>query len=414
MAVPLKNQSWLQDPQLQAMMAHFAAHGEELRFVGGCVRDALLGLSVHDVDMATTALPEKTLALLAELHIKTLPTGLAHGTITAMFGGWQVEITSLRRDVACDGRHAEVAFGRDWEADACRRDFTINALYCDAEGKISDYHHGLADIKAGRVRFIGDPAQRIAEDGLRILRFFRFWSRFSKTHADSAALAACADHALMLEGLSAERIHKEMTLLLETPRAEAALRLMRSALLENSVWGTTLALEVLHWLRLLEQELGAAPDWTLAASALLSHMPRQTPPIITRWKCSKKQASTLKQLLGAPPVASMDFITAKTTIRHAGREVFSQIVLLQWAMEASEYQTTACPHADVYRSMLALARSWVVPDFPVTGEDLLAIGMEAGKPLGQTLKRLEQRWEHSDFSLSKEALLKAIAASGCA
>jgi len=217
---------WMTAAGTRAVLAALQAEGAAARFAGGAVRDAVLGRDAADVDIATTGRPEDNVRLLERAGLRVIPTGLAHGTITALAGGHAFEVTTLRVDVETFGRRARVAFTEDWSADAARRDFTMNALYADPEGQVWDPTGGLADLAAGRVRFVGEPAARIAEDYLRILRFFRFLAWFGRAPADSAALAACAEGAKGLDGLSGERIAQELLKLLAAPDPLPALRLM--------------------------------------------------------------------------------------------------------------------------------------------------------------------------------------------
>ena len=224
--VTLPDADWRRRPGLAALIAALGGP-EEARLVGGAVRDGLMGLPVSDIDVATRLLPDDVMARLKAARIKAVPTGLAHGTVTAVTEGGPVEVTTLRRDVATDGRHAKVVFSNDWQEDASRRDFTMNALYADpVSGEVFDWFGGLADLEARRVRFIGDPLTRIAEDHLRILRFFRFHARFGKGPADGPSLTACTTRANDLMALSRERIAAELLKLLAAPQPAPAVRLM--------------------------------------------------------------------------------------------------------------------------------------------------------------------------------------------
>src|ERR671918_1688541 len=215
-ARPLAGQAWLCAPASRTVLAALEANGCPARFVGGCVRDGLLGLpdTEREIDLATPELPEQVIRLLEAAGLPAIETGRAHGTVTTLADGRRFEITTLRRDVACDGRHAEVAFTDDFRIDAARRDFTINAMSCDGEGRLFDYFGGRPDLSAGRVRFVGPAAQRIAEDFLRILRFFRFLAHYGRLPADAEALQACADAAPQIAKLSGERVQAEMRKLL--------------------------------------------------------------------------------------------------------------------------------------------------------------------------------------------------------
>src|SRR5580658_5327355 len=223
-------QPWIQEPATQAVLAALSRARIAARFVGGCVRDALLKRAIADIDLATPARPEAVMAALDKAGIKAVPTGIAHGTVTAVVNSpgplRHFEITTLRRDVETDGRHARVAFDADWAADAARRDFTINAIFLSPDGAIDDPTGGLADLRARRVRFVGDPATRIAEDVLRILRYYRFEARFGSGDGDPAARAACRALAHLLPNLSAERVAQELVRLLEAADPGRALAMM--------------------------------------------------------------------------------------------------------------------------------------------------------------------------------------------
>src|SRR5215469_14329244 len=225
----IEPQPWMTEPATRDVLAALAVGGAEARFVGGSVRDALLGREIEDIDIATPALPEQVIELLQKRGIKVVPTGLAHGTVTAIAGSPErhFEITTLRRDVETYGRRARVAFDADWAADAARRDFTINAIFLDPDGTLHDPVGGLADLRAHRVRFVGDPATRIAEDVLRILRYYRFEARFGTGEGDPGARAACRAAASLLPNLSAERVVQELVRLLETPDPVPALQMMQ-------------------------------------------------------------------------------------------------------------------------------------------------------------------------------------------
>ncbi len=219
--------AWLAEPATRRLLAALTAAGIEARFVGGCVRDALLDIEAGDIDLATPARPEAVIAALGAARIKALPTGVAHGTVTAIISPRTFEITTLRRDVETDGRHAVVAFGAGWDEDAARRDFTINAIYLSADGTLDDPVGGIADLAANRVRFVGDPAARIAEDVLRILRYYRFEARFGDGAGDAAARAACRAAVSTLPTLSAERVSREMMRLLASQNPVRVLKMMQ-------------------------------------------------------------------------------------------------------------------------------------------------------------------------------------------
>jgi poly(A) polymerase len=403
---PLAAQPWLTMPASRQVLTALAAGGRPARFVGGCVRDALLGLAQagQDLDLATPERPEQIMARLAAAGLPALPIGLAHGTVATVVDGTRFEITTLRRDVACDGRHAEVEFTDDFEADAARRDFTINAMSCDAAGRLFDYFGGRADLAAGRVRFIGEAAARVREDYLRILRFFRFFARYGRPPADPEALAACAAAASELARLSGERIGAEMLKLLAAADPVPALRLMAAHGILPMVLPPVVALERLE--RLLARVPDAAPLLRLAA---LLRPPPAAPAapaqVATRWRLSKRQAAQLAVLAEAPPVA-LDAPPAEQRQRlyRLGAETFADLARLA----AAEPAAFAAADAARLAAALAAAAVWQAPRLPVTGDDLRARGVPAGPALGRLLAALEAWWLAEDMQPPRAACLAQL------
>jgi poly(A) polymerase len=394
--------AWLDAPATQALVRAFAPHPGSLRFVGGCVRDALVGRTGGDVDAATTLLPEAVMALLEAAGLRALPTGLAHGTVTALAAGAAFEITTLRRDVATDGRHATVAFTDDWQADAARRDFTMNALYLSPEGQLYDYTGGEADLRAGRVRFIGEPAARIAEDTLRILRFFRFHAHYGTGEADRAALAACREQAAKLEGLSAERVQHELLKLLAAPRAASAVGLMAQAGLWPHVLGGGALEEGAPTLAQLEAAPALpSPQTKLCLLSLLAGVAPDA--LAERLKLPVAFRRELVALAGLQAAINpgLEEAAQKRLMRRHTPARFVQAVALAMALSPQ--------HEAAFAPMLALAAQWQPPVFPLSGEDLRARGMEEGKTLGNVLAALEEAWEASGYQLSREELLARLA-----
>jgi poly(A) polymerase len=385
----LSPQPWM-DSSCARVFDAIAAAGGEARYVGGCVRDALLGRSGGDVDIACTLHPERVMDALAAADIKAIPTGIAHGTVTAICQSKPYEITTLRRDEYCDGRHAEVRFTDDWQEDAARRDFTMNALYANADGTIYDYFGGIEDARNGQVRFIGDAAQRIHEDGLRILRFFRFFAHYGQWPMDSHAVVACAAHATMLTRLSGERIQAEMFKLLSSQQAPQVLEVMQA---QGILAPTALPAPNLAVLGRLNTS-----DSILRLAALLQG--GDTEAVLQRWKLSNADKSRLRALanadLGAP--AHWDEWEQKKMLRALGRGRFDDWVRLAMAVH---------PQQDL-QALLALAAHWQLPLFPVSGRDLLQKGVPQGKPLGDTLQRLEAEWEAAHYQPDKADLLSRI------
>ncbi|MDX2095753.1 MAG: CCA tRNA nucleotidyltransferase [Alphaproteobacteria bacterium] len=385
MSVP----SWIEWPQTQALIAAYKALPEALRFVGGCVRDSLLGLNVSDIDCATTLLPEHTMALLERAGIRAIPTGIAHGTITALIDGQHFEITTLRKDMACDGRHAEVAFTDDWQQDAQRRDFTMNALYMSASGELFDAVGGREDALAGRVRFIGDADDRIAEDALRILRFFRFYARFGKGAPDSAALVACVRAKKMIAGLSGERLQQEMLKLLAIPGSHTTLELMR----EQGVLQEILGFDITSTAPF--SRLENVPAYVKLRLAVCA--PDQLEALCERLRLSRDMQKTLHTLLFYCGAITSDSREQKKLIRKIGAEHFIWLAVCDAALSGGDYSPA-----------IALARAWEPPIFPIGGHDLIAAGITPGKALGAQLSALEEAWEKSDYMLSKDALLALL------
>ncbi len=351
------------------------------RYVGGAVRDTLLGVPVHDVDIATRLAPQVVLDRLAAAGIRPVPTGFAHGTITAVLHSGPVEVTTLRRDVATDGRHAIVAFTEDWQEDASRRDFTINALYADpASGAVFDYFGGLDDLAARRVRFIGDPLRRIAEDHLRILRFFRFLARFGDA-PDPAGLRACTVRANDLMTLSRERVADEVLKLLVAGHAQAVVRQMLKAgifapvLPEISVAGA----DRLERVAGREAAASVAPDPIRRLAALLPDDPDIGDAVGARLKLSNAARKRLVLALDAAPAGP-----PRALAYRLGREGAIDRLFLHQDDEAA-------------RAGHAAILDWVPPRLPISGGSLVARGIVKGPVVARTLRAIEDQWMAEDF-----------------
>lgn len=371
----LSQAEWPRRAGLAALTAALGA--QNIRWVGGAVRDSLLGAGVHDVDCATLLTPDLVIDRCRAAGIRTVPTGIEHGTVTAILKDGPVEITTLRRDVATDGRRATIAFAADWREDAARRDFTINALYAHPETlEIADFFGGLADLEVRRVRFIGDARERIAEDHLRILRYFRFQARFG-AELDAAAESACAELAHTLKGLSRERIAAELLALLALPDPHPTLERMRA----NGVLGVILpeacAAQLAALARLIAAEAGQgfAPDPVRRLAALLPPSPDVAETVAARLRLSKAQRNRL----------------VSAAERNAG--------------------DAADPHALAYRLTVPLAidrllltgadarglREWSAPVFPLKGGAIVARGVSAGPDVARILQQVESRWVAEGF-----------------
>lgn len=412
----LTPQPWMQSEASRTVIGVLEREGGEARFVGGCVRDALLGRPVKDIDIACTHTPKQGMALLEKAGIRTFPTGLAHGTITAVCDDPdslnRFEITTLRKDVACDGRHAEVAFTDDWQEDAARRDFTMNALYASIDGTLFDYFGGVEDARHGRVKFIGDAKQRIGEDALRILRFFRFFAHYGTLPMDEEGIAACAALADSLEQLSGERIQAEMFKLLISDHAADVLAAMEANAVLPPI-GLKLAKQALAALDLMpqiEMDAGQKADPVRRLALLLRQNPQpdeHARQVASRWKFSNANAERLKALV-TPSLAGMETwhqSALKRTIRRAGGKGFADMAMVAWAEYLVRHADKQRDAREIFAPMVSLAENWPVPEFPLKGRDLKAIGVPEGPRMGQLLAELESYWEEQDYYPNREALL---------
>ena len=388
MGMSLPDAAWRTRPGLAALTAVLGSASAQSRFVGGAVRDTLLGLTpadtgAIDIDIATSLPPQEVLERLEDARIRAVPTGLAHGTITAVTEGGTVEITTLRRDVATDGRHATIAYTDDWREDAARRDFTINALYADpVSGEIFDYFGGLDDLSAGRVRFIGDPLQRIAEDHLRILRFFRFHARFG-SEIDDAGLEACTARANDLMALSRERIAAELLKLLVAARAVAVIALM----VERGIWRAVLpeidADGVAQLAALVDHEdaAGIAPDPIRRLAALIPA--RDGDVVAARLKLSntnRKRVVAATQGIGDEGPRALAY-------RHGVAGAIDRLLIAG---------ADVAPIAD-----------WSPPAFPISGGALVERGLRKGPDVAAMRRRIETQWIAEGFP--DQARVDAIA-----
>ena len=398
---------WLDWPETQVLVAAFAPRGDVLRFVGGAVRDALLGRSVKDVDAATILQPDEVMALLAAANLQAIPTGLKHGTVTGLVNGRPFEITTLRRDTACDGRHAEVEYTADWQQDAARRDFTMNAMYLSPQGELFDYFGGREDARAGRVRFIGDAQARVREDYLRILRFYRFHAHYGSGLPDSAGLKACAEAAEMLSGISGERVQAELLKLLAAARPSETLEVMQSDGVLSRALEVPLA-DVVLFARLENIEvLGVEPllpEVKLAGFAVCA----EGDALAALMQISKRLRLPLrveKSLRAWLPFfqgmqRGLPLPEQKHLLRLLGGAAFSALVQVRWAAGEDEIAAKS-----PYMAMLKLAREWQPPLFPVKGADLMEAGIPPGRIMGDVLRQLQEAWERADYALSREELL---------
>jgi poly(A) polymerase len=383
----LPEAAWRTRAGMPRLLRTLGASKGETRFVGGCVRDSLLKLEVNDVDLATRLPPEQVIARLAKAKIKAVPTGLAHGTVTAVVNGAPVEVTTLRRDVATDGRRATIAYTEDWREDAARRDFTINALLADpVSGEIFDYFGGVQDLKRRRVKFIGDPLTRIAEDHLRILRFFRFHAKFGAGAPDPAGLDACASRANDLMALSRERIADELLKLLALPDPTPTTELMIARGILKPVLPEIDNARRLGALIKAEQAAGIAPEPVRRLAALLPPDPEIADAVAARLRLSKRLAKRLvsaaEPRLEAPEVLAYEI----------GADAAVDRFLLQGRTDAD----------------LGALQAWQRPRLPVGGGELIKMGLEPGPVVAATMQKIEREWTRAGFP-SDKAEVRALA-----
>lgn len=378
------------------------SHGGTVRFVGGAVRDALVGRSGFDLDLSTDLSPDELAEACEDANVRTVPLGLKYGTLGVLINDTLLEITSLRKDIKTDGRHAVVEFTDDWEEDAMRRDLTINAIYADEQGNVFDYYNGIDDLEKGVVRFIGNPKQRIKEDYLRIMRFFRFHSLFAKTPMDKKALKACIDNKDGLKNVSIERIRDEFIKILLTPNAASVIRVM----LENDIlsnWlGKSKYLDNLDFLGKLEKSCNIMPNAmrrlfvlyfpnkTLAENiAMRLHLTNRQKEMLIAWSNDKIGMENILE----PKLR-------RKVIFYFGKEFcFDKLVI-----EAAKQLIVP----ERLNNIKDIIFNEIVPIFPISGRDIIKAGKKESSQIGETLDKLKNYWVESDFSLSREELLQQI------
>ncbi len=392
----LTGAGWLLDPALRRL---FAALGEgNARIVGGAVRNALIGVPVQDVDIATRLPPEEVMRRARAAGFSVHPVGIDHGSVLVARGGRTYEVTTLRHDVETDGRHARVAFTDDWEADARRRDFTMNALYADARGNVYDPLGGLPDVRARRIRFIGDARERIREDFLRILRFFRFWAQYAREDPDPEALNAVSELREGLSRISRERIREEMRRLMVAPRAvEAMLHMAHTGVLDHVVPETCRRdFEALTRMATDDARTGLAPDWLLRLAAFCGPLPE----LKDAFRLSRREAARLETLRTVADLPSSIRGWHVLAWRHgidAARDV------------ARHAHATGRLGDDAFAVALDALHGWTPPVFPLTGKDAIAAGVAPGPAVGQILRRVQDRWIAGDFRpATREELLALL------
>ncbi len=402
---------WMQADDTRRLFAALGADGAAVRFVGGCVRDALLEREVSDLDVATDAVPETVMALLERAGIHVVATGLDHGTVTAIPDHRPFQITTLRRDVETDGRHAVVSYTKYWSEDAERRDFTINAMSANLDGTVFDYQDGIIDLDEGRIRFIGTAADRIAEDYLRVLRFFRFQATYGKTDPDPVAVEACAAAADHIPELSGERLWQEFSRILGASDPADILTLMAHTGVLAQLLPVKPALDDVSALHRLEETLGRAPDRILRLAAVAPAGGDVMAGMADRFRLSRADARRLRGL-GAERGAVAPGMPQAAFRRMAyaeGAQRMQDLVLMDWAaaMSAGTVDETDAAWAALW----AAARDWTAPDFPVSGADVMALGVSEGPEVGTLIAETKNWWVDENFTPDREACLARMRAA---
>lgn len=399
----LADAPWFKSGPTARVLDLLNGNGEEARVVGGAVRNALMQVPVADIDIATTAVPDEVIRRARAAGIKSVPTGIEHGTVTLVVEGEPLEVTTLREDTETFGRKARVAFGRDWVRDAERRDFTINGLSVDAAGAVHDHVGGLDDIAARRVRFIGDPSQRIAEDYLRILRFFRIHAAYGAGEPDRAGYLACIGARAGLAGLSAERIRMETLKLMVAEGAVGAVQAMADGGLLLPVFGGVAYIGPFSAMNAAERLLGWPPSAVRRLGALAVAVTEDARRLSLRLRLTNAETKVLDSMGHRWwRLAGMDETTARRRLYRLGEDRYRDRLMLAWARAGAEADPAP------WRELATLSQRWSAPKFPLKAADFIKRGIAEGPALGQVLALAEDAWLAAEFPLDQTAL-KTIA-----
>jgi tRNA nucleotidyltransferase/poly(A) polymerase len=391
---------WLRTGPLAKLLAALDANGEEARVVGGAIRNTLLELPPGDVDVATTAVPNVVVQRAKDAGFHAVPTGIEHGTVTVVVHDAPFEVTTLRQDIETDGRHATVRFGRDWKADAERRDFTINALFANRDGQVFDFIGGLKDIEARRVRFIGDPAQRIAEDHLRILRFFRFHAAYAEGHPDAAGLAACIRGHEQVGQLSRERVRNELMKLLVARHAVPTLAVMTECGILLDVLGGVPYLASLSNAIKIEAQLGFDTDATRRLAALAVWVREDAERLRERLRLTNEEHRRLRAMAenwhAVVPAAGE--AAGRALLYRVGPDNFRDRALISFSRSGDKAGSPA------WSEFIALPGRWTPPKFPLAARDFIERGVAKGPALGAALAQAEEAWIAAGFPEDRASL----------
>jgi poly(A) polymerase len=401
---------WMRAEDTGVLFDALEAAGGTVRFVGGCVRDALLGRIVSDIDVATDIVPEEVVSVLEAEGIRAVPTGIEHGTVTAIPAERPFQVTTLRHDVETDGRRAVVSYTRDWADDAQRRDFTMNALSADRDGNVFDYTGGIADLEAGRIRFIGDAGDRIREDYLRILRFFRFQASYGRTDPDPAALDACRAFVANVETLSGERVWAELSRLLIVDDPTAVLRMMERTGALPRLLPVRRIIDRFQALVGLEAMLRLGTDPVRRLAALIDPKRREASQVAARLRLSRIDTDRLASLLAGIGECGPDMddqVLRRSLYRIRGPH-FRDLTLLGWADAIVRDRARATASAEGWNRTLQAALDWQQPELPVSGRDALDLGVPEGPAVGELIEEVETWWVEQAFRPEREACLDRL------
>lgn len=409
----LNPEPWLKDTSTLAVMNALTTGGADVRYVGGCVRDAISKRPVNDIDIGTPESPEVVIGRLEAAGIKAVPTGLDHGTVTAVTGNKSFEVTTLRRDVETDGRRAVIAYTDDWIVDSSRRDFTINALSATRDGDVYDYHDGIADLAHGRIRFIGRAEDRVQEDYLRILRYFRFFAHFGRPPYDDAAFNACRREAEQLKEISAERIRHELLRTLASVEPADAFIMMRNAHVLDAILPEATEIGALRTAAWLESRAiiidGLKPDPVRRLGALLG--PKcDGIGVAGRLRLSNKEADRLISMKKFAPIFSIadDIDNIQPRIRKLGNETVADALILAWATRLADQGKLPPKETAARRAALETAFKWTPPALPIGGDDVKAMGIPTGPEVGTLLRAVENWWMAGGFHAGRDACLEQL------
>ena len=414
-------QPWMTAPETRDLMKALKAGNIEARFIGGCVRDSILKRPVRDIDIATPTEPEKVMSVLEQAGVKVIPTGIEHGTITAIINKHHFEITTLRIDVETDGRRATVAFTDDWTVDAARRDFTINTMSATEDGDIFDPYGGLDDLGRGSVRFVGIAENRINEDVLRMLRFFRFYAEYGKPPMNSEALVACRKLAPRLKELSGERVRGELLRILMAPNPADTITLMKAEIILKQILpeaGDVGRLRSLAWLierGIILNDIETDPVRRLGALIKPGTSKNDVDNVCSRLKFSNRERKHLLMMVCPPKTMSslsINSASSEKEIRracyHLGKDLVADKALIEWAGEISTSPHQKPGRSEKWENVLAAITAWQQVRFPLQGRHGIELGMEPGPELGRVLGIIEQWWADGDFRANEKGCIEQL------